>query len=85
MKVLAQIAKPFLWLWTHWGWGLHHDSRYFKQRINPGRQALDEYCKEFSLTRKAAKKGFRRAAMFRKNWTAIRKARYDGWKAGTLK
>ena len=85
MKVIAQIARPFRWLWDHWGWGLYHDSRFFKRRLNPERQALADYCREFGLTRKAAKKGFRRAAMDRKNWIAIRKARYDGWKAGRLK
>ena len=79
--------KFLRWLWDHFGWGHfgHNIDKLFKQRLNPERLSLKAYCKEFGLTRKAAKKGFRRAAMDRKNWIAVRKARYDGWKAGRLK
>ncbi|KKM61139.1 hypothetical protein LCGC14_1534700 [marine sediment metagenome] len=85
--VMKAIGKALHWLWDHFGWGYFgwNKGNLPKQRINPSRQEIRAYCKEFGLTRKAAKKGLRRAKMWRKNWAAIRKARYDGWKAGTLR
>jgi len=80
----GKSVKLLRWLWDHWGWG-RNPSHFFYRRINPERQALGDYCKEHGLTRKAAKKGFRKAKMWRKNWAAIRKARYDGWKKGRIK
>lgn len=78
------VAKAFRWLWSHFGWGWHgwNIDKVSWRRINADRQALKAYCAEFGITRKAAKKGFRHAAMDRKNWANIRRARRDAYLAG---
>ncbi len=81
---MKRIKAALKWLWSHFGWGWHGHSidKLFHQRSNYDRQALAAYCMEHKITRKAAKKGFRRAAMWRKNWANIRRARRDAYKAG---
>ena len=81
------IRKALKWLWAHFGWGWHGHSidKLFKRRINPNRQAIKAYCAKYGLTRKEAKKQDRRARMWVLNQKQIRKARYDGWKAGTVR
>ncbi|GAG77257.1 unnamed protein product [marine sediment metagenome] len=71
-------------MWDHFGWGHFgwNKDNFAKQRINPNRQEIKAYCKEYGLNRKAAKKGLRMAKMMRKNWVVLRKARYDAYKAG---
>jgi len=78
--------KWLKWLWLHWGWGGYkwHPERYRVQIFNPDRQAIKAYCIEHGITRKQAIKGFRKAKMWRRNWTALRKARYDAHKAGRV-
>lgn len=72
---MKTIKAAFKWLMSHWGWGWHgHDESKLKyKRISGHRQAVKDYCEEWGLTRKQAKKHTRRANATKANWKKERK------------
>ncbi len=64
------------WIWQHMGWGWHGYStdKLHYTKVSGERQSIKAYCNQYGISRKAAKKGARKAKMWNIERVKLRRA-----------